>query len=280
MAQCSAFRTYPASSWARRALTALALGTSLSGCAAMFEPKSPGDPDKMSQSETDLASDAWLRQGNTRGALEHVLKAVELNPDNADAHHLAAILYLDFCRTSTIGECRLSEAEKHARIAVRLRERFLEATNTLAVVLIHQKRFDEAERLLLPITQDILYATPEIAWGNLGWAYLGAGKPEKAIPALRRAVAAQPLFCVGNYRLGVAYHQSGAIESAAEALNRAVQTEAPGCSAMQVAFLERAEVYLALGDETQSRKDLDQCLHLSRSTEVGRKCSALLVTLD
>ena len=246
----------------------------------MYEPKTPGDPEKMSQSETDLATDAWARQGNTRGALEHALKAIELDSDNADAHHLAAILYLDFCRTSHIGECRLPEAEKHARRAVELRQPFNEAKNTLAVVLIHQKRYREAEKILLPVTQDILYATPEIAWGNLGWSYLGQGKPEKAIPALRRAVAAQPLFCVGNYRLGVAYHRSGAIESAAEALNRAVETDAPGCSAMQDAFLERAEVYLALGEVNRSREDLDRCLHLSRATDVGRKCSALLGTLE
>jgi Tfp pilus assembly protein PilF len=246
----------------------------------MFEPKTPGDPIKMSQSETDLAADAWARQGNTRGALEHALKAVELDPENAEAHHLAAILYLDFCRTSTIGECRLGEAEKHARRAVDLKDRFLEAENTLAVVLIHQKKFKEAEKLLLPITQDILYPTPEIAWGNLGWCYIGEGKPEKAIPALRRAVAAQPLFCVGNYRLGVAYHRSGAMESAAEALNRAVSTDAPGCSAMQDAFLERAEVYFALGELNRGRDDLDRCLHLSKSTEIGHKCSALLGSLD
>ncbi len=260
----------------RRALFLVALP----GCSAMFKPQSPGDPVKMSISEVELAADAWMREGNTRGALEHALKAVELDADNADAHHMTALLYLDFCRTSKIGECRIGEAEKHARLAISKRKRFLEAENTLAVILIHEEKYEEAEKVLVPITQDILYNTPEIAWGNLGWCYLGQGKPEKAIPALRRAVAAQPLFCVGNYRLGVAYHQSGAIESAAEALNRAVETEAPGCSSMQDAFLERAEVYLALGDETRSRADLDHCLHLSRSSDVGRQCSALLQSLD
>ncbi len=258
----------------------LALSLLSLGCSSLLEPKTPCDPVKMSKSEADLATDAWVRQGNTRGALEHALKAVELDEKNADAHHLAAILYLDFCRTSTIGECRLKEAEKHARRAVELKDRFLEAENTLAVVLIHEEKFKEAEKILLPITQDILYATPEIAWGNLGLAYLGQEQPEKAIPALRRAVAAQPLFCVGNYRLGVAYHQSGAIESAAEALNRALQTQAPGCDAMQDAFLERAEVYLALGDVGQSKDDLDRCLRLSKSNEIGRKCSALLGSLE
>lgn len=264
----------------RNVLLPLVLLMDLSGCASMYQSQNQGDPVKMSQSETDLATDAWTRQGNIRGALEHALKAIELDPDNADAHHLAAILYLDFCRTSAIGECRLDEAEKHARLAVAGRKRFLEASNTLAVVLIHMERYDEAEKILIPITQDILYNTPEIAWGNLGWTYLEQDQPEKAIPALRRAIAAQPLFCVGNYRLGVAYRQSGALESAAEALNRALETDAPGCAAMQDAFLVRAEVYLALGDESRSRADLDHCMHLSKANDVGRRCSALLNTLN
>ncbi len=261
-------------------LAGLSLAGSQIGCAGMFKPKTQGDPIRMSQSEADLAADAWAREGNTRGALEHALKAIDLNPKNSDAHHMAALLYLDFCRISSIGECRLKDAEKHARLAMHYKDGFLEAQNTLAVVLIHEQRYKEAEQLLIPITQNILYNTPEIAWGNLGWAYLNAGEPEKAISALRRSVAAQPLFCVGNFRLGVAYHQSGAIESAAEALNRAVETDAPGCGAMQDAYLERAEVYLALGDEMRSRADLDRCIGLSKSTDAGRRCSTILETLD
>lgn len=234
----------------------------------------------MSKSEVDLAADTWARLGQTREALEHALRAVELDPQNADAQHLTALLYLDFCRSSKIGECRLLEAEKHARAAIANRGDFLEAQNTLAVVLIHQKRYKEAEKMLIPLTQNILYATPEIAWGNLGWAYLMAGENEKAIPALRRAVAAQPLFCVGNFRLGVAYHRAGAMESAVQALDRAVETDAPGCGSLQDAYLERAEIYIALGEDDRTRADLDRCIDLSKVSDSGRRCGQLMQTLD
>jgi Tfp pilus assembly protein PilF len=252
---------------------------SLLGCAKMFKPKTPGDPIKMSRSETELAADTWQRQGETRIALEHALKAVDLDPKNADAAHLAALLYLDFCRATKIGECRLKEAEKHARNAIAQRKPFLEAENTLAVILIHQKRFEDAEKILIPITENILYSTPEIAWGNLGWAYLLSGKTHDAIVALRRAVAAQPLFCVGNYRLGKAYRREGAMESAAQALDRAVETDAPGCGQMQDAYLERAEVYLALGEVDRTRADLDRCIGLSPGTSSGKRCTELMASL-
>src|SRR5688572_4191152 len=166
------------------------------------------DPSVQAESEYDVARDLWLRRGKPREALEHALKATELDPDNADAAHLAALLYLDFCSRST-ASCRLADAERHARHAVKLKPDFREAKNTLAVVLIHEKKGAEAVDLLLPLTQDILYQTPENAWGNLGWAYLEIGKLDPAIDALRRSVAAQPQFCVGNYRLGLAYEKKG-----------------------------------------------------------------------
>jgi tetratricopeptide (TPR) repeat protein len=126
----------------------------------------------------------------------------------------------------------------------------------------------------------MLYGTPEIAWGNLGWAYLQVGDNKKAIEALRRAIAAQPLFCVGSYRLGVAYNRTGASESAVEALDRALATNAPGCSALQDAYLERAQAYLALGRPDSTRADLDRCLDLSKSTPTGRECNRLMASLD
>lgn len=257
----------------------LLLALNLAGC-GVFAPKTAGDPVKISKSETDIAADLWTRRGETRKALEHALKAIELNPENADAQHLTALLYLDFCRSSQIGECRLADAEKHARIAIEERENFLEAQNTLAVILIHRKKYKAARKVLKPITENILYPTPEIAWGNLGWAYLLEGNNKKAIPALRRAVAAQPLFCVGNFRLGQAYHKTGALESALRALDRALETDAPGCAGLQDAYLERAQLHLELEDTDRARADLDRCVRLSKTTDTGRKCRSLQSEVD
>ena len=85
----------------------------------------------MSESEYDIARDLWLRRNQPREALAHALKAVDLDEGNAEAAHLVALLYLDFCSRGPT-ECRLSEAEKHARLALRNKPDFREAKNTLA----------------------------------------------------------------------------------------------------------------------------------------------------
>ena len=244
------------------------------------QAQGPGaqDPARQSESEYDIARDLWLRRGQVREALERALKALELDEQNADAHHLVALLYLDFCSRSP-GECRLADAERHARAALEHRPEFRDARNTLGVILIHERRFADAITVLRPLSEDILYQTPEKAWGNLGWAYLEAGDLERAIDALRRSIAAQPLFCVGSFRLGLAYEKKGELVAAFDALTRALETEAPECSRLQDAVFARARVAERLGRTDAARADLTRCVELSSVTSSGKNCRSMLEKL-
>jgi tetratricopeptide (TPR) repeat protein len=232
----------------------------------------------MSEAEYDVAKDLWLRRDKPREALERALKAVELNEDHAEAAHLVALLYLDFCRRSA-DDCRLGEAERYTRHALAAKPDFREAKNTLGVVLIHARRHAEAIRVLQPLTLDMLYTTPENAWGNLGWAYLEKGALDLAIDALRRSIAAQPLFCVGNYRLGVAYERKQQLVPALEAFTQALETNHPGCQALQEAYAGRGRVLLELGRPDEARSDLEHCLQLQNKTKSGKECSSMLEKL-
>lgn len=233
------------------------------------------DPVRQSESEYDVARDLWLRRNSPREALDHALKAVELNDENADAAHLVALIYMDFCSRSA-DECRLKDAEKHARLALKAKSDYREATNTLGVILIHEKRYADAIAVLKPLTEDILYQTPENAWGNLGWAQLESGATDAAVESLRRSIAAQPLFCVGLYRLGLAYERRHEDATAAETLTRALETQAPGCNSLQDAFAARARVETRLGNADSAKADLERCAELSRKTDAGKECSAML----
>ena len=235
---------------------------------------SGGDPHRMSESETDIAKDLWLRRNEPREALSHALDAVELDRENAEALHLVALLYLDLCQRSP-GDCRLEEAERHARAAVEVKHDYREAINTLGVVLIHRKKYDDAIAVLKALTADILYQTPENAWGNLGWAYLEKGDYDAAIDALSRAVAAQPMFCVGNYRLGLAHERRGQPAQALAALDRALDTEDPGCQSLQEAYFARARVHTKLGQLDDAKDDLDQCIALKKSSQTGKDCLSM-----
>jgi tetratricopeptide (TPR) repeat protein len=238
----------------------------------------PADPERQSEAESDVARDLFLNRGQPRAAITHALKALELNEDNAEAAHLTSLIYLFFCATSSV-DCHLDQAERYARRALKAKEAFREAQNTLGVVLVHKGQYDEAISVLRPLTQDIQYATPENAWGNLGWALLLKGDADRAIEALRQAVALQPDFCVGQYRLGLAYEKKGDNSSARDFFSRALETDRPECKSLQDAFAARARVALRLGAADDARSDLERCRQLGGETPAGRECASLAAKL-
>jgi len=230
----------------------------------------------MSIAEYDLARDLWLTRGQPREALGHVLKAVELDEENSDAAHLAALIYLDFCRRGTdADDCRLEQAEKQARHALAVKTDFREARNTLGVILIHQKRYADAVKELTPLTTDILYRTPENAWGNIGWAYLEQGALPEARQALSRSIAAQPDFCVGYYRLGLTEERSGRAKEAIEAYTQALNAADGRCSGLQEAYAGRARLLSKLNRVDEAQGDLATCVLLDPHTDAGRECLSL-----
>jgi tetratricopeptide (TPR) repeat protein len=231
-------------------------------------------PDSQSIAEYDIAKDLWINRGQPREALDHVLKAIELDDENADAAHLAALVYLDFCRGAA-EECRLAEAERHARAALELKPDFREARNTLGVILVHMKRYPDAVAVLLPLTEDMLYRTPENAWGNIGWAYLEQGALPEAVGALRRSVAAQPDFCVGHYRLGLALERSGKADEAIMSFTRALTAADGRCQGLQEAYAGRARLLTTLNRADEAQSDLQTCVRLDKRTDAGRECLAL-----
>ncbi|HEY4116996.1 MAG TPA: tetratricopeptide repeat protein [Byssovorax sp.] len=266
----------------RRRLAVLAAGIAgASACGATPQsatapPPSRGSSEQQSTSEYDLARDAF-QAGRLRDALGHVRKAIEFNGDNADAHYLGAVVLLNFCALDERStDCRYNEAEAEARKALDAQADLRDAKNTLGVILIHEKRYDDAIAVLKPLANDMLYGSPEKSWGNLGWAYLERGQVDEAIDALQRAVAAQPLFCVGNYRLGLAFAAKGDAKAAREALTRALDTPQPACKGLQDAFFERGKIEQKLGLADDARRDLAHCRDLNAQTPVGVRCGSLL----
>lgn len=256
---------------------ALLAFATVAGCGPARSATPAQSESAQSAAEYDLATDYWLRRGQPRVALDHALKAVELDEENVEAHHLLALLYLDFCRRD-VNECRLAEAERAARRALAQKPDYREATNTLGVVLIHQKRAAEAVALLQPLTQDLLYETPENAWGNLGWAYLENGQLALAVEALTRSTTVQPAFCVGHFRLGQAYAKSGDFPAALQAFNRAVSVPDPRCKALQEVYPARAQALIRLGRPDEARSDWLECVRLEKDTPAGRECSRQLAS--
>jgi Tfp pilus assembly protein PilF len=231
------------------------------------------DPEKVSRSEYDLAQDEW-KHGRLRSAMDHGMRASRADEMHAEAHHFVAILYLAVCQVE--GDCRLAEAEKYASKAVAADPEYRQARHTLGVILVQQAKYDEAIAILQPLAEDIIYKTPELAWYDLGGAWLGKGDADRAIDALSRAVALKPTFCWANYRLGLAWEKKGDLTRAEEELSRALEPDEPSCRNLQDAYEARGRIHARMGKKDLARQDFRACVKLSAATAKGRLCAAAL----
>ncbi len=234
------------------------------------------EEDPKARAEYDLARVAF-QSGSLREALSHVQDSLHIDNGDAEVHYLGAVILLAFCaKDETSTDCRFVEAERHARQALETAPEMRDAKNVLGVILVHEKKYDDAVAVLKPLAEDILYASPEKAWGNLGWAYLSRGNTDEAIVALRRALAAEPRFCVGNYRLGLAYEKKGEFSLAQEAFTKALETDRSECKQLQDGYAARARVAVRAGSTDLVRADLERCRDSGPATAVGKRCAAEL----
>jgi Tfp pilus assembly protein PilF len=238
-------------------------------------------PERQSESEYDLARE-YFYKGQPRQALDHIRKAVELNEDNSKALYFTSVIYMSFCdgdQGFKSPDCELSQAEKYATLALKAQEDFRDARNALGQILIHEGRYADAIATIEPLTKDPAYVASHLAWGNLGWAQVLIGQVDDGISSLNNAVAANPKFCVGHYRLGMAYEKKGQLDQAEQALTNAVTVDDPSCTNLQAAWEARGRVRAKLRKPDGAREDFQKCREISDKSSSGRTCVEMLNAL-
>ncbi len=244
------------------------------GCATT---SAAGTPDgERSFREFQLA--AGLRdEGQTAAAIEHLRKALDLDPSNAEAHLLLGFIQME--------RGDYQNAEEHLSTGIKLLEKqkrggstLAEARNIYGLCLIELGRYDDAVLVLRESATDELNTAPHLAWGNVGLAQLRQGEYQEAVKSTMEAVRIQPRFCVGYYTMGQALWHLQQLQDAERALVSAIEAD-ESCSndrRLQGAWRLRGEVRARLGHRRDAVADLERCVELDPYSNDGRMCQALL----
>ncbi len=255
---------------------------SVAGCGAA-QHVDPAASEKVYQLGAQL-----FQQGQLRPAIEELLKATKLNPENADAFYLLAVISLqeaseaedmmqaeaclqgqDLQLMKQETEEHFKEAEERFTRALRLRADFSDAQNGLAVVALHFQRWDQAVEWSVRALSSPLYQSPWMAQGNLGLAYLNKRDFPRAAKELREAVFANPQFCVGRYRLAKVYYEIGNLDGAAEELEKVAAD--PKCG-IQEAWHLLGLVSLKRGDRPRAQVAFQTCVALRPRSCIAKEC--------
>jgi type IV pilus assembly protein PilF len=151
----------------------------LAGCAASKETQK-----RVSESEGHYKEGVSFLQTDQQRAFVALQKAIELNPENFEAHYTLGSIYFQ--------RKELPEAEREFRKATDLNRNSGEAFNYLGRTLLLQGRWSEATEALKTATTLPLYPTPDIAFTDLGWVLEKQGDLDGAIAAYESALRTDP----------------------------------------------------------------------------------------
>jgi tetratricopeptide (TPR) repeat protein len=150
--------------------------------------------------------------GRNSKAVDANLKAVELSPQDAEAHNnLGYTLH-------EIG--RLDEAEASCRQAIALKPDYAEAHSNLGNTLHKLGRLDEAEASY----NQAIALKPDYAeaYSNLGNTLHEIGRLDKAETSCRQAIALKPDFATAHSNLGNTLHELGRLDEAVVSYRQAI----------------------------------------------------------
>ncbi len=216
-------------------------------------------------------------EGRIPSAIQHLRIAIDLNPNNAEAHMLLGFVQME--------RADYTNAQTHLKRGVDLlinddREgaTLAEARNMYGLCLVELGQYDEAIEVLYLSASDELNTAPHLAWANIGTAQLRKGDPGAALEATLAAVRLQSRFCVGYYTMGRALFELDRLEDAERALVSAIQAD-KACEdspLLQGAWQLRGEVRARLGHRRDAIADLERCIELGPNTQFARDCQRLL----
>ncbi len=150
----------------------------LSACVVIDE--GPTQNEKASDINVQLGM-GYYHQNNLELANEKLLKALDQNPRNAQAHHAYAVLQNRFQDKE--------KAEFHFRKAIEYNDKDSEALNNFGAFLCKDNRPEEAEKMFLQALKNPLYKAPEVAYTNAATCLRQNNKkPEQVKAYLKKAL--------------------------------------------------------------------------------------------
>ncbi len=209
----------------------------------------------------------YLDQRNLPMAMQELAKASKLDPGNAEVDMVLGLVY------QARGDMPM--AEKYLRRAIGKKPDYAEARNNLGIVLAGRKAYKEAIREFEAAAANVMYATPERAYFNLGEAYRVMGEPANGERAYRRALQANEQYAPAYVSLSAVFGGQGKWTDAASALTRCVEVlpdYAPG-------WMELGLVNLRLSRPAEALKAFNKVLAVSSDPEMRRQAAGYVTLL-
>ena len=219
--------------------------------------------EKSEESPHALCHLGWTlaAQGRSAESLAAFQRAVELDPDYADAHKMIG--------AALIERGEVAQGIEHYRQALTAGPRAPVQLYNLGTVLMNDGQFVEAtEHLREAVALDPRYTE---AWGNLGHTLTGLDDLEKAMHAFEQALEVDAEHARTLFNLGNTYRRLGRPEDAVECFARAlaVPPEDPRAAPHEAVLVNLGKVLDDLGQKKAAITCYEDALKLDPNNELA-----------
>jgi len=140
-------------------------------------------------------------------------EALQLDPENAQYHNTLGVVLLNLGRPV--------DAQAEFQTALDLDKGNPDLQHNLGIALAQQNRFEDAIAAYKKALTFPTYTTPQVAYYNMGEAFIRLKKPLEAQEAFRAAIQLEPTMVAAHYGLGLALSQGGRRDEAKVAFRQA-----------------------------------------------------------
>lgn len=189
---------------------ALLVSVLAGGCAASMQQQSRLDAD-----EHYRLAQSYLGSGSYLAAEQEIKKTLDLVSDDPRYYELLALIHQ--------AQGRLQLADDAYRLALQQKDVPPSVLVNYSTLLLLLDRLDEAIAVAQQALRNPHYGRPELAYTNLGLAYLKKGALPQAVEQFRAAIANQPDLPEAYYNLGLVYIRLGDREQAIGAFREAIR---------------------------------------------------------
>jgi Tfp pilus assembly protein PilF len=194
---------------ARGPLLVFAALVFLSGCAS----KQDEEVRKLQARATYEQAVRNLSENRLALGMAALREALQLDPENAQYHNTLGLVLLNLGRPV--------DGQAEFQKAIDLDKTSPDLQHNLGIALAQQNRSDDAIAAYKKALTYPTYTTPEVAYYNMGEAYIRLGKPLEAQESFRAAIQLEPTMVAAHYGLGLALSQGGRRDEAKAAFRQA-----------------------------------------------------------
>lgn len=193
----------------------------------------------------------YYNAGNYTLALQNLLVAYKTIPNDPYLNNSLGLVYL-VKKTPGL-------AENHFKKALKLKPDYLQAKNNLGAAYLKQQKWQLAIQSFKAVLENLLYATPEIALANLGWAYYHQKMFKKAKRYFNQSLEIRPNYLISIHGLASILIETGYFHQAIDFLHHSLEKN-PGSA---ILHSDLAKAYEENKNYAQAKKSWKLVLKLT-----------------